>query len=125
MILCVYDAPRHKLPTGETADPITVPGGALVGAAAGAYFGGTAGRGVGTTAGYFACASGGGSGSKFGTNQHQNKMANDAKREAERNTGKRFTPALERKFHDEITGQGINDYHELVHIAEDVLEGRI
>jgi RHS repeat-associated protein len=61
--------------------------------------------------------------SRFGSNQRQNKVAHDARKEAERNTGKKFTPAQERKFHDEITGQGISDYHELVRIAGDVLKG--
>jgi hypothetical protein len=43
----------------------------------------------------------------------ENKRANDAKRQAERQTGKKFTRAQERRFHDNITGMGL-DYHELV-----------
>ncbi len=39
-------------------------------------------------------------------------------------TGKRFTPAQARKFHDAITGQGLA-YHDLVEIGVEVLEGRI
>jgi hypothetical protein len=50
-----------------------------------------------------------------------NKQANDAKNQAERIIGKRFTPALERMFHDEITGMNYS-YQELVQIAVEILE---
>src|SRR6185437_8820478 len=74
------------LPTGETADLVTVPGGAL-GGAAGAAVGGGAGGVGGAVAGYFACASGGGSGGggKSGassanklSNSEANRVANEA-----------------------------------------------
>jgi RHS repeat-associated protein len=134
----------------QPRDPGCMAGSAAVGATAGGFAGGAggliglaggptvvitvpsfsaggaaAGGGVGTGLGFIMCSKGGGGGSKFGSNQRQNKMAKDARNQAERNTGKKFTPALERKFHDEITGQGISDYHKLVQIAEDVLGGRI
>jgi len=98
-------------------------GGGFAGATEGASIGGQAGFVGGTAVGFILCAKGSGPG--FGGNQRENKMANDAKKDAERQTGKKFTKALDRVFHDEITGQGINDYHELVKIAVDVLQGHI
>jgi hypothetical protein len=99
--------------------------GAEAGAAGGALVGGGFGAGAGYAVGSIVCANrSGGGGSNFGDNQRQNKQANDARQAAERITGKRFTPAQERKFHDAITGQGLG-YHDLVEIAVEVLEGRI
>jgi hypothetical protein len=46
-----------------------------------------------------------------------------AKRAAERETAEKFTKPLE-EFHDAIRGQHY-DYHEMVEIAKEVLEGRI
>ncbi|MGA8027470.1 MAG: hypothetical protein WB992_10005, partial [Bryobacteraceae bacterium] len=107
----------------------TIGGGVLgadAGAAGGALVGGGLGAGAGYVVGSVVCASrsGGGGGSNFGDNQRQNRQANDAKQAAERITGKRFTPAQARKFHDAISGQGLG-YHDLVGIAVEVLEGRI
>jgi Na+/glutamate symporter len=99
----------------------TVGGGAL-GATGGATVGASIGGVLGGIVGNVLCAKGGGS--SFGGNQRENKQANDAKNQAERITGKQFTPALERKFHDEITGQGYG-YQELVQIALEVLAGSI
>jgi RHS repeat-associated protein len=96
--------------------------GAEAGAGTGAWIGGFVGGAIGNIVGNVLCSKGGGP--SFGGNQRENKQANDAKNEAERITGKRFTPAQERIFHDEITGQNYG-YHELVQIAVDVLEGRI
>jgi RHS repeat-associated protein len=119
---------------GATGGTLVAPGvgtvgGGIVLSGAGAWTGTQIGTVAGASVGYFACASGGGGGSgggsKFGSNQRENKMANDAKKDAERQTGKKFNSALDRKFHDEITGQGNKDYHELVQIAVDVLEGHI
>lgn len=82
--------------------------GAEAGAAGGALVGGGLGAGAGYAVGSIVCASrSGGGGSNFGDNQRQNKQANDARQAAERITGKRFTPAQERRFHDAITGQGL------------------
>jgi RHS repeat-associated protein len=92
--------------------------GAGIGAGVGGFIGGL----VGGAASNILCSKGGGS--SFGGNQRENKQANDAKNEAERITGKKFTRAQERVFHDEITGQGYG-YHELVQIAVQVLQGVI
>jgi hypothetical protein len=86
------------------------------GAATGGFTGGT----VGYAGGFIYCAKG--VGSNFGGNQRQNKAANDAKKEAERRTGKQFSEDQEEKFHDLITKQGF-DYKEMVEIAEAVLNG--
>jgi hypothetical protein len=96
----------------------TVGGGAL-GATGGATVGASIGGVLGGIVGNVLCAKG--SGSSFGGNQRQNKQANDAKNQAERTTGKQFTPALERVFHDEITGMNYS-YQELVQIAVEILE---
>ena len=89
------------------------------GSAAGAWIGGGLGALAGNALGNILCSRGGGP--SFGGNQRQNKQANDAKNEAERRTGKKFTPALERMFHDEITGMNYS-YKDLVQIAVDILE---
>ena len=78
------------------------------------------GGGVGFASGLIFCAKG--VGPNFGGNQRQNRAANDAKKEAERETGKKFTPALEEKFHDLISHQGL-DFHEMVLVAIEVLNG--
>lgn len=57
-------------------------------------------------------------------NVRENRQAQDARREAERRTEKRFTPVLKRRYHDCITGQGIRDFEELVTEAMEVLDGR-
>jgi RHS repeat-associated protein len=105
----------------------TVVGGGVAGAIEGTKDGAMAGAAVGGIYGFVACkggsGSGGGGGPKFGSNKQQNKNARDARRAAERETGKKFTPALERKFHDAISKQGIDNYHELVEIAVHVLKG--
>ena len=49
------------------------------------------------------CAKGAGPG--FGGNSNQNKQANDAKRDAEKETGKKMTPDQESKFHDAVSHQ--------------------
>jgi RHS repeat-associated protein len=86
-------------------------GGATVGAAIGGVLGGIVGNVL--------CSKGGGP--SFGGNQRENKQANDAKNQAERITGKQFTPALERMFHDEVTGMNYS-YQELVQVAVEILE---
>jgi hypothetical protein len=96
----------------------TVGGGAL-GAAGGATAGAAIGGVLGGIVGNVLCAKGGGS--SFGGNQRENKQANDAKNQAERITGKQFTPALERMFHDEVTGMNYS-YQELVQTAVEILE---
>jgi len=99
-------------------------GGGIVGASAGSGIGAAVGGFIGGLASgagsNVLCSTGGGS--SFGGNQRENKQANDAKNEAERMTGKKFTRAQERVFHDEITGQGYG-YHELIQIAVQVLQG--
>jgi RHS repeat-associated protein len=103
------------------ADIAIAYGGKVLSSAVGTYVGQQTGQLIGS----IVCANrSGGGGSNFGDNQRQNKQANDARQAAERITGKRFTPAQERKFHDAITGQGLG-YHDLVEIAVEVLEGRI
>lgn len=104
------------------ADIAIAYGGKVLSSAVGTYVGQQAGQLIGS----IVCSSrsGGGGGSSFGDNQRQNKQANDARKDAERITGKRFAPAQERRFHDAITGQGLG-YHDLVEIAVEVLEGRI
>ena len=111
-------------PGGGTA--VGAFGGFQVGSEVGAAGGFALGARAGYLLGNVVCAnrSGGGGGSNFGDNQRQNRQANDARKAAEGITGKRFTPAQERKFHDAITGQGLG-YHDLVEIAVEVLEGRI
>jgi RHS repeat-associated protein len=96
----------------------TVGGGAL-GAAGGATAGAAIGGVLGGIVGNVLCAKGGGS--SFGGNQRENKQANDAKNQAERITGKQFTPALERMFHDEVTGMNYS-YQQLVQTAVEILE---
>lgn len=114
---------------GAGGGTLVAPG---VGTVGGGIVGGSAGAGIGAGVGGFIgglvggaasnvlCSQGGGS--SFGGNQRENKQANDAKNEAERMTGKKFTRAQERVFHDEITGQNYG-YHELVQIAVQVLQG--
>ncbi|MEO6805325.1 MAG: RHS repeat-associated core domain-containing protein [Edaphobacter sp.] len=102
--------------------------GVLVTEPAGLAIGGVGGAASGVALGMTVCPGGAlamsNSGRGFGGNQRENKQANDAKQEAERDTGKKFDRALDRKFHDEITGQGYG-YHELVEIAKQVLQGHI
>lgn len=57
-------------------------------------------------------------------NVRENKRAQAARREAERRTGKRFTPWLKRQYHDRISGQGIEEFEDLVKEAMEVLYGR-
>jgi len=47
------------------------------------------------------------------SNKDQNKQAEDAKKEIERQLGRKLNSREERKFHDHVTGQGYG-YHELV-----------
>jgi len=144
------EAPRTPGCGGSTAA-----GGALAGGGAGALYGLTGsatGPGVlvidpvailtgavmggasGWATGMSACMIGGGSGgggrnrgSGGGDNQRANKAATDAKKEAERRTGKKFTRDQERYFHDQIGKHGGYDgfgYEHMVEIAVDILEGR-
>jgi RHS repeat-associated protein len=62
--------------------------------------------------------------SKGGSNQRENRQAADARRAAERQTGKKFTQAQIERFHDLIQKQGYG-YRELVEVAVAVLEGRL
>jgi RHS repeat-associated protein len=96
----------------------TVGGGAL-GATGGATAGAAIGSVLGGIVGNVLCAKGGGS--SFGGNQRENRQASDAKNQAERITGKQFTPALERMFHDEVTGMNYS-YQQLVQTATEILE---
>jgi RHS repeat-associated protein len=95
-------------------------GGAAAGASEGAALGAEAGYAAGIAIGSVKCAKG--MGSSFGGNQRQNKQANDAKRTAERETGKKMTNLQQEKFHDLVTKQGYG-YNELVSIARDILNG--
>ena len=99
---------------------VTEPAGLLIGGAGGAASGLALGMTV-CPGGALAMSNGG---KGLGGNQRENKQANDAKQQAERETGKKFDRALDRKFHDEITGQGYG-YHKLVDIAKQVLQGHI
>jgi|CXWL01.1.fsa_nt_gi RHS repeat-associated protein len=56
-------------------------------------------------------------------NQVQNRQANDARRQAERNVGRRMTSDQQEEYHDRITGRD-NSYRELVGEAEAVLRGQ-
>lgn len=56
-------------------------------------------------------------------NSLENKQANDAKRRAERVVGTRMSRSQERRFHDNITGQGLG-YHDLVREAIFILTGQ-
>jgi hypothetical protein len=87
---------------------------------AGAGTGSLIGGGVGWVGGMISCAKG--VGPSLGGNQRQNKAANDAKRDAERQTGKKMTDAQQEKFHDLITHQNF-DYHEMVEVAIAILNG--
>lgn len=63
-------------------------------------------------------------GNKLAPNGDQNTQAGEARQEAERITGKKFDTYKENKFHKHVTKQGY-DYHELVDIGVDVLNGII
>jgi len=56
-------------------------------------------------------------------NTGKNKQARDARKQAERETGKKFSdsPGSKKRFHDEISKEGIDDFEELVEIAKEVL----
>lgn len=99
-------------------------GGAVVGAeggaAGGAEAGAVVGGFVGGVVGSIVCSKG--SGPSFGGNDRENTQAADARRAAERITGKKFDRRLQRVFHDRITKQGF-DYDKLVEEAVDVLRG--
>lgn len=89
-------------------------GGVVAGTAVGAGVGGTVGSVVGTVL----CSQG--EGPKFGNNGRENRQADDARREAERKTGRRFSRYLERVFHDRVTGRGYS-YQDLVDEAVEIL----
>jgi hypothetical protein len=82
---------------------------------AGAATGSLIGGGVGFAGGMIYCAKG--VGPRFGGNQRQNKAANDAKRDAERETGMKMTDDQQEQFHDLITHQNF-DYHEMVDVGK-------
>jgi hypothetical protein len=60
----------------------------------------------------------------LGGNSRQNKQTNDAKRDAEKEAGKRMTDAQEERFHDEVTHHGLG-YWEMREIAVQILRGAI
>lgn len=94
-------------------DEITVPAGIGIGFLAGGA--------AGWTAGMISCAKG--REPKMGGNQRQNQSAADAAREAERQVGREMSDDQRTRFHDLISHQGY-DYHEMVEIAKQILEGR-
>jgi len=92
------------------------------GSAAGSWIGGGLGGAVGGIVGNILCAKGGGP--SFGGNSRQNKQANDAKRDAENEVGKKMTNAQEDRFHDEVSHQNLG-YWEMREIAVQILKGII
>jgi hypothetical protein len=72
---------------------------------------------VGGGVGFVVCSRG--TGPRFGGNQRENKQANDAKREAERQTGKKMSDDQERLFHD--IDKTEMDYQGMVILAKDIL----
>jgi RHS repeat-associated protein len=97
--------------------------GAMSGAAAGAAEGALNGAAVGAGAGFIACAQGTGGGGGGGGNVRENKQARDARNQAERETGKKFSRSQERLFHD-VDKTGMS-YHDMVNLAKDILNGVI
>jgi RHS repeat-associated protein len=85
---------------------------------AGAETGSLIGGGVGFAGGMIHCAKG--ISPNFGGNQRQNRQANDAKREAERETNKKMTDAQERLFHN--IDKTEMDYQGMVQLAKDILD---
>jgi len=96
--------------------------GALVGAEAGTTVGGIAGAIAGGAAAPALCAKGS---PRIPNRAQQQRQSDEAKKQAEKETGKKFTKDQETTFHDEITGRGITDFRTLVEIAKDVLDGYI
>jgi hypothetical protein len=78
---------------------------------------------VGAGAGFIACAQGTGGGGGGGGNVRENKQARDARNQAERETGKKFSRSQERLFHD-VDKTGMS-YHDMVNLAKDILNGVI
>ena len=105
---------------GPAVGVVTITGGAVINGIGGAASGLALGMTV-CPGGALAMSNGG---KGLGGNQRVIRTSPDAKQQAERETGKKFDRALDRKFHDEITGQGYG-YHELVEIAKQVLQGHI
>jgi hypothetical protein len=56
-----------------------------------------------------------------GDNRAQNKQFEDAKKQAEREAGRKMTPDERRRFHDEVTGQDYG-WDDLVEVAKDILK---
>jgi RHS repeat-associated protein len=95
--------------------------GAGYGATNGALIGGGLGAAAGAIAGSILCSKG--TPPSIGGNDRENRQAADARREAERRTGKKFDRDKQRQLHDRITGQDM-DYNDLVDEAVEVLNGR-
>ena len=88
---------------------------------AGAGTGSLIGGGVGWVGGMVSCAKG--VGPNFGYNQAPNKVANDAKNQAQKITGKKMSFAQDELFHDyDKTGMS---YKDMVQLAVDILNGRV
>ena len=104
---------------GGVAVVVTEPAGLAIGAAGGAITGIAIGM---TVCPGGAASSGGGSG-RGGGNVRENRQANDAKTQAERETGKKFSRPQERLFHD--ADKRDMDYHAMVQLAKDILNGVI
>lgn len=88
---------------------------------AGTATGSAIGGGVGFAGGMMFCAKG--VGPKFGNNQAPNRQANDAKKEAQRKTGKTMSIEQDELFHDyDKTGMS---YQDMVQLAVNMLNGPV